>query len=82
VVVYSKPKFPADQYGLPVRNQSDPNEIFTKDYIQLPCASCKSADTILIWADECLTNAGGTKEYEFKCQNCGLYSLYEEQEFS
>ncbi len=82
VSVYSEPKFPTDQYAFPIRNQSNSAEIFDDDYIKFPCASCMSNKTTLIWADECLTNAGGTKDYEIKCTKCGLYSFYEGQEFS
>ena len=82
VEVHRDPKFPADQYKLPLRNQSNNDEVFESDYVQLPCGSCKSENTKLIWVDEVLTNAGGTKQYEFKCEQCGVYTFYEESEYS
>lgn len=82
VEVYTEPKFPSEQYQQPIRNQSDKDRIFDDDYIQLPCGYCTSKDTKLLWVDENLTNAGGTIDYEIRCNRCGVYTLYEGQEFS
>ena len=82
VKVYSDPQFPSDQYEFPVRNQSDKDMIFDDDYIHFPCGYCKSEDTKLLWANENLTNAGGSVDYEIRCESCGVYTFYEGQEFS
>ncbi|NHJ49471.1 MAG: hypothetical protein FK733_16900 [Asgard group archaeon] len=82
ICVYREPKFPLDQYETPLKNQFTKDELLEQYYVQYPCGYCKFKTPKLIWARVSLTNAGGTKEYEFKCEKCGIYTFYEEQEFS
>ena len=82
IEVRRSPKFPLDQYCIPIKNQIDTDELFKNDYIQLPCGYCKYKSPKLIWINEVLSNSGGWKQYEFKCERCGVYTFYEESVFS
>jgi hypothetical protein len=82
VWVYREPKFPLEQYVIPLINQFTKEELLEQYYVQYPCGYCKYEKPKLIWSRVALTNAGGIKEYEFKCERCGVYTFYEEQEFS
>ena len=82
IYVSRKPKYPADHYTTPVRNWRNKDEIINPDDLDYVCACCKSKDIRLLFADEYCSNAGGEKEYEFICGQCGVYSLYIEKDFS
>ena len=41
-----------------------------------PCASCKSDYTVCIYADGAGSIVGYWSEQEFKCLDCGMYSVY------
>ena len=82
IYVSLKPKYPPDHYTTPVRNWRDKDKIINPEDLDYVCAHCKSEDIKLLFADEFGTSAGGEKEYEFKCRNCGVYSFYIEKDFS
>jgi hypothetical protein len=82
VEVYKEPKFPQEQYETPLKNQFTKDDLLEQYIVQYPCGYCKFEKPKLIWARVALTNAGGVKEYEFKCEKCKVYTFYEEQEFS
>lgn len=82
VEVNRDPKYPLDQYTIPIRNRRNRNEIYKDDDVHFPCGYCKSEDTKLIMVDLAISNAGGWKGYEFRCEICGFYTYYEEKEFS
>lgn len=82
IEVYREPKFPSDQYRTSLIGEHNKDEVHEMDLVQYPCGYCKSQDPKLIWIKISMTNAGGTKSYEFKCEKCGIYTFYDEQEFS
>lgn len=82
VEVNRDPRFPLDQYRTQLKDLLDKYERFKDPDIQYLCGYCKSEDMELLLVDVVLSNSGGWKNFEFKCKRCGVYTFYNENEFS
>jgi len=82
VEVSREPRYSADKYKFTPQELVDQKKIHYLDVIQNPCGYCKAEDPKMIYILIFGTNAGGINEYEFHCEKCGMYTFYEEQDFS